>query len=97
MVNQYGPTETTMTATCHPVGDSDPTTGPAPLGAPISGIRVYVVDADGLPVPPGVTRGDLAGRRPVGVRLSRAAGPDRPAVRARSVVGPTRCAAVPHR
>ncbi|MFC4147347.1 amino acid adenylation domain-containing protein [Micromonospora mangrovi] len=55
VVNQYGPTETTMTATRHRIAETDPSAGPAPLGAPITGTRVYVVDAHGAAVPPGVT------------------------------------------
>ncbi|WP_037689691.1 AMP-binding protein, partial [Streptomyces lavendulae] len=66
LVNQYGPTESTMTVTYQPV---DPSTAPealVPIGRPIPNARCYVLD-DGLrPVPPGVpgelhlAGGDLA-------------------------------------
>ncbi|WP_053914356.1 non-ribosomal peptide synthetase [Streptomyces sp. TP-A0875] len=50
--NAYGPTETTVTATTHdaagPPGDL------VPIGRPLGDRRVYVVDAEGEPVPAGV-------------------------------------------
>lgn len=49
--NQYGPTEASIIVTDHPV---DTAAGPAapPIGRPIDGVRVAVVD-DGVPVPVG--------------------------------------------
>ncbi|WP_410667634.1 non-ribosomal peptide synthase/polyketide synthase [Amycolatopsis sp. cmx-4-68] len=51
LVNMYGITETTVHVT-HRVLDAD---GPATVGVPIPDLRTYVLDADLVPVPPGVT------------------------------------------
>ncbi|WP_437715402.1 amino acid adenylation domain-containing protein [Sorangium sp. So ce448] len=70
LVNCYGPTETTIYSTTHlveVVGDS------VPIGGPLINTELYLVDGNGVPVPPGfpgelwiggegVTRGYL--RRP---------------------------------
>jgi amino acid adenylation domain-containing protein len=51
LVNGYGPTENTTFTTCHavtaPFGDR------VPIGRPIAGTRVYVLDEDLQPVPDG--------------------------------------------
>jgi amino acid adenylation domain-containing protein len=52
LINAYGPTETTITATTHEVGPED--TGAVPIGRPLPGTDVYVLDASGQPVPEGV-------------------------------------------
>ena len=51
----YGPTETTVTATFYdPARDGPPgPSGALPLGRPLPGVRAYVLDARGHPVPPG--------------------------------------------
>ncbi|MFD0318146.1 amino acid adenylation domain-containing protein [Streptomyces flavalbus] len=50
--NAYGPTETTVTATTYDA--DDPPAHTVPIGRPLGDRRVYVVDADGAPVPVGV-------------------------------------------
>ena len=50
--NLYGPTETTIWSTAYRVEQG---TGPLPLGTPIANTQIYVLDARGQPVPPGVT------------------------------------------
>ena len=53
LFNEYGPTEATVWSTvyeCEP-GDYD---GPVPIGRPISGTQLYVLDVNGQPVPAGV-------------------------------------------
>ncbi|MFE9640729.1 amino acid adenylation domain-containing protein [Nocardiopsis alba] len=54
VVNVYGPTETTIWSTAAPVHADRPVT----IGRPMANTRVYVLDADLGPVPPGVP-GDL--------------------------------------
>ncbi|MFC9757996.1 non-ribosomal peptide synthase/polyketide synthase [Streptomyces sp. NPDC056921] len=55
VINEYGPTETTVGVVAHRIepGDSLPD-GPVPIGRPIGGARVYVLDAFLQPVPDGV-------------------------------------------
>lgn len=51
--NLYGPSEAAIDVTafdCHPGDRSDP----VPIGRPIANTRIYVLDPDGVPVPPGV-------------------------------------------
>ncbi|GAA1973277.1 non-ribosomal peptide synthetase [Kitasatospora viridis] len=57
LVNAYGLTETTITATAHTVAAADPDL-PVPVGHPIDGLHALVLDAALHPVPPG-TPGDL--------------------------------------
>ncbi len=59
-INLYGPTET-IAATWHEI--TGPVTGPAPIGYPLPGRQVLVVDADDRPSPAGVT-GELVIRSP---------------------------------
>ncbi|RSD07769.1 amino acid adenylation domain-containing protein [Amycolatopsis eburnea] len=48
----YGPTENTIFTTVHPI-DAEPG-GPVPLGRPLGGTTVLVLDEHGVPVAPGV-------------------------------------------
>ena len=52
LLNMYGPTETTITATAYEVPDRAEDT--VPIGTPIGARRVYVLGADLRQVPPGV-------------------------------------------
>ncbi|MFI6053442.1 amino acid adenylation domain-containing protein [Streptomyces violascens] len=51
LVNGYGPTENTCFTTCHNV--TDPVVETVPIGLPITGTRVYVLDEKLRPVPDG--------------------------------------------
>jgi amino acid adenylation domain-containing protein len=55
-INAYGPTEATVISTMF-VCEDNRTTDP-PIGPPISNFQGYVLDANGVPVPPG-TPGEL--------------------------------------
>jgi thioesterase domain-containing protein len=47
LVHVYGPTETTTFATCHVVTGVDAAEGTIPIGRPIAGAEVYVLDGRG--------------------------------------------------
>ncbi|WP_406841399.1 non-ribosomal peptide synthetase [Streptomyces sp. AHU1] len=49
LVNEYGPTEATVWATYHRFTDA----GPVSIGGPVPGARLYVLDGELRPVPPG--------------------------------------------
>jgi len=53
LVNGYGPSETTVFATCYPV-PADFGALSVPLGRPVGDRRVYLLDGRGEPVPEGV-------------------------------------------
>jgi amino acid adenylation domain-containing protein len=53
VVNQWGATECTMSSTLHDVAGNEETPV-APVGAPIHNTRVYVLDPELEPAPPGV-------------------------------------------
>jgi acyl-coenzyme A synthetase/AMP-(fatty) acid ligase/acyl carrier protein len=57
IINAYGPSESTVTATDYRVGARE-RTGKLPIGRPVSGIRVYVLDRALEPVLPG-TPGEI--------------------------------------
>lgn len=53
--NLYGPTETTIDATCHRCDGDAPVTGVSvPIGRPVANTSVHVLDAHGGLLPPGV-------------------------------------------
>nr|APD71641.1 non-ribosomal peptide synthetase 6 [Streptomyces sp.] len=51
--NTYGPTECSIDVTAHPY-DPEQATGPVPIGRPLPGTRLLVLDEQGRPVPVGV-------------------------------------------
>ncbi|OXM58528.1 amino acid adenylation protein [Amycolatopsis thailandensis] len=53
ITNGYGPTENTTFTTTHTVRDSTEITGPLPIGKPIAGTKVFVLDRNARLVPPG--------------------------------------------
>nr|WQM80062.1 non-ribosomal peptide synthetase [Streptomyces sp.] len=55
VVNGYGPTETTVFATRHPVDHLPEHIPSIPIGTPLDGTRVHLLDDALRPVPPGVT------------------------------------------
>ncbi|HKH48506.1 MAG TPA: amino acid adenylation domain-containing protein, partial [Thermoanaerobaculia bacterium] len=57
IINGYGPTENTTFTACHPMSGADDLTGGAgsvPIGRPIAGTRIYLLDEALQPVPAGV-------------------------------------------
>jgi amino acid adenylation domain-containing protein len=55
LINMYGITETTVHVTYRPIRAQDTEVlGPSPIGVPIAGLRAYVLDPCGAPVPIGV-------------------------------------------
>ncbi|WP_067176338.1 non-ribosomal peptide synthetase [Microtetraspora niveoalba] len=56
VVNHYGPTETTVGVTVNPLTPGEPPAGvTVPIGRPLRGTTVYILDARLSPVPLGVT------------------------------------------
>ncbi|WP_075738662.1 non-ribosomal peptide synthetase [Streptomyces acidiscabies] len=55
VVNEYGPTEATVGCVVHRIEPGEPlAAGPVPIGRPIGGARVYVLDERLQPVPDGI-------------------------------------------
>jgi acyl carrier protein len=54
VINGYGPTENTTFTTCFPMTSADGWEATVPIGRPIRGARVHVLDAGLRPVPVGV-------------------------------------------
>jgi acyl carrier protein len=55
LINGYGPTENTTFTCCHVMRSGDAIPDSVPIGRPISNTRVYILDQNKLPVPPGET------------------------------------------
>jgi amino acid adenylation domain-containing protein len=53
LINGYGPTEVTTFTTCYTVTPADTTSPRIPIGRPINGTRVEILDEDLRPVPAG--------------------------------------------
>jgi amino acid adenylation domain-containing protein len=54
LINGYGPTENTTFTCCQPLRAGAEVGATVPIGRPIPGTRVHVLDAELRPVPPGV-------------------------------------------
>jgi pristinamycin I synthase-3/4 len=54
VVNQYGPTECSITSSDYPVKSGNPGEGMVPLGHPVANTSFYLLDGKLEPVPPGV-------------------------------------------
>jgi amino acid adenylation domain-containing protein len=55
LINGYGPTENTTFTCCHPITLESIAAGTVPIGRPIANTRIYILDGQMRPVPPGVT------------------------------------------
>jgi amino acid adenylation domain-containing protein len=53
LINQYGPSEATMTSTWYPVTAADESLPALPVGRPAASARVFLLDRALRPVPPG--------------------------------------------
>ena len=53
IVNEYGPTETTVGCSAHTICASTLDSETVPIGRPIANSRLYVLDSEGRPRPPG--------------------------------------------
>ncbi len=54
VINGYGPTENTTFTTCHPMDDAAEVPSPVPLGRPIAGTQVYLLDTTSGTPPIGI-------------------------------------------
>jgi amino acid adenylation domain-containing protein len=53
LVNLYGPSEITTACTSHPVTEVPADAASVPIGRPLTGVTVHVLDEQGVPVRPG--------------------------------------------
>ncbi|MEY9345897.1 amino acid adenylation domain-containing protein [Bradyrhizobium japonicum] len=51
--NEYGPTEATVGCCVHQVSSADPSHGPVPIGRPMAGFHLHILDRNLAPVPQG--------------------------------------------
>jgi len=65
LINGYGPTENTTFTCCHTITEADLADGSVPIGRPIAGTTVLVLDAEMRPVPDGAEGQLCAGGRGV--------------------------------
>ncbi|MFK4186957.1 amino acid adenylation domain-containing protein [Streptomyces sparsogenes] len=75
LVNCYGPTEATVTATAHVLAPGEPDFRPGRVGRPAAGVRVHVVDEQGRRCPVGATGEILVGGAGVALGYWRRPGP----------------------
>lgn len=54
LINEYGPTETVVGCCVYEIPPDAELSGPVPIGRPIANSRLYLLDANGRPVPAGV-------------------------------------------
>ncbi|GGS82868.1 amino acid adenylation domain-containing protein [Nonomuraea spiralis] len=54
VVNEYGPTETVVGCCAYEVAAGDAPAGPVPIGRPVAGTRLYVLDGSLRPTPAGL-------------------------------------------
>lgn len=54
IVNHYGPAETCVGVLTHEISDTQSMAGIIPIGQPLPGVRVYVLDAELNPLPAGI-------------------------------------------
>mgnify|MGYP003682980473 CR=1 FL=1 len=53
-INDYGPTEATVFATCHRITKEDHGKASIPIGTPVDNTQIYILDSRQQPVPTGV-------------------------------------------
>ncbi|WP_308298743.1 non-ribosomal peptide synthetase [Streptomyces sp. GESEQ-35] len=54
LIHGYGPSEATVFTTCYRVDRNTPRNGQIPIGRPVANTEVFVMDENGVLVPPGV-------------------------------------------
>ncbi|MBE9498226.1 AMP-binding protein [Streptomyces sp. GKU 257-1] len=97
LVNMWGTTETTVVSTYREVVEPDTRLTTRPIGRPLPGMSVYVLDRYGDPVPTGAVGETGHRRRDRGPRLPQPGRAECGAVRGRPVLRRARGPHVPHR
>lgn len=72
VVNAYGPTENTAYTTCYVMSDPALVTAPVPIGRPVSGSTVHIIDDDFNELPPGAVGEIVTGGTGVAIGYSKA-------------------------